>query len=82
MDEADPDKHESEQAMNLNTLTITPFAQGIIKVDSEEGAFPGTIKTKPSMVVCARHHQAAVARSSPGEAPAGPVDGFGQTAGM
>jgi hypothetical protein len=59
MDEADPDTHENEQAMNLNTLTITPFAQGIIKVDSEEGAFPGTTKTKPSMVVCARHHQAA-----------------------
>lgn len=58
MDEADPKTHESEHAMNLNTIAITPFAQGIIKVDSEEGAFPGTIKTKPSMVVCARHHQA------------------------
>lgn len=59
MDEADPDTHDSEQAMNLNAINITPFAQGIIKVDSEEGAVPGTIKTKPNMVVCARHHQVA-----------------------
>lgn len=42
--------------MNLNTIAITPFAQGIIKVDSEQGEEPGSIKTKPSMVVCARHH--------------------------
>ena len=64
MDSADPETHESEHAMNLNTIAITPFAQGIIKVDSEEGEFPGTIRTKPSMVVCARHHQPAAEGST------------------
>lgn len=43
--------------MNLNTITITPFAQGIIKVDCEAGEEPGSIQTRPGMVVCARHHE-------------------------
>jgi|GEM_PF-3175370 len=67
MDQIDPDSHESERTMNLNSIAITPFAQGIIKVDSEAGEFPGSVKTKPSMVVCARHHQPLVEGSS--EAP-------------
>lgn len=43
--------------MNLKTIAITPFAQGIIKVDCEAGDEPGTIRTRPGMVVCARHHE-------------------------
>ncbi|MCV0439060.1 MAG: hypothetical protein K5880_10535 [Hydrogenophaga sp.] len=44
--------------MNLNFIAITPFAQGIIKVDCEPGEEQGSVKTRPSMVVRARHHEA------------------------
>lgn len=67
MDQTDPYLHETERAMNLNSIAITPFAQGIIKVDSEAGDLPGMFKTKPNMVVCARHHQPVPEGSS--EAP-------------
>ncbi len=44
--------------MNLKSIAITPFAQGIIKVDCEPGEEQGTVKTRPGMVVRARHHDA------------------------
>ncbi len=48
--------------MNLKNIAITPFAQGIIKVDCDAGDEPGTIQTRPGMVICARHHE----RNEPG----------------
>lgn len=41
--------------MNLNTITIAPFVQGVIKVDSHIDA-SGVLHTDANMAVFARHH--------------------------
>ncbi|MDR7097535.1 hypothetical protein [Hydrogenophaga laconesensis] len=42
--------------MNLTSIAITPFAQGIIKVDCDRDETTNALKTRSSMVVSARHH--------------------------
>jgi len=44
--------------MNLNTISITPFVQGVIKVDSHLDA-DGALHTHNRMAVFARHHDLA-----------------------
>lgn len=42
--------------MNLNNISVAPFAQGIIKIDAQTDALTGEVRTLNRMLICGRTH--------------------------
>ncbi len=43
--------------MNLNTIALTPHAQGFIKVACEEDSLDGTVRTTNAFIITSREHE-------------------------